>query len=111
MDNGHDLEPFDYPPGDLFSIPSLDTVIADMSSIITYLVELSSDAQAPPTKQKRTHGLHGSHCCAIEPPPADHWSERNEEFVDIYGSINGDIAQAAGLDDGCKGDVWSSTGG
>ena len=103
MDDGHDLEPFGYPPADLPPIPSLDTV-ADTSSTTAYLAELSTDekepAQAPPTKQKRTHGSHGSHCCTIEPPPADHWLESDDEFVDIYGSVDGDIAQATGLDDG-----------
>ena len=85
-------------------IPSLNTVMADMSSTTTYLAELSTNdeepAQAPPTKRKRTCGLHGSRCRTIEPPPADHWSESDDKFVDIYGSVDGDIAQAAGLDDG-----------
>ena len=104
MDDGHDLEPFGYPPADLLPILSLDAVMADTSSTATYLMELSTDkeepAQAPPTKWKRTCGSHGSCCCTIEPPPADHWLESDDEFVDIYGSVNGDIAQAAGLDDG-----------
>ena len=104
IDNGQDLEPFGYPPADLPPILSLDAVMADMSSTAASLAELSSDkeepAQAPPTKQKRTHGLHGSCCCAIEPPPADHWSESDDEFVDIYGLVDGNIAQTAGLDNG-----------
>ena len=104
MDDGHDLEPFDYPPADPPPIPSLDTVMADASSTATYLAELSTDeeepAQAPPTKRKRTCGLHGSRRCTIEPLPADHWLESDNEFIDIYGSVDGDIAQAAGLDDG-----------
>ena len=95
MDDGHDLEPFGYPPADLPPIPSLDTV-ADTSSTTAYLAELSTDekepAQAPPTKQKRTCGLCGSRRHTIEPPPTDHWSERDDEFIDIYGSVNGDIA-------------------
>ena len=78
--------------------------MADVFSTAAYLVELSSDekepAQAPPTKQKRTHGSHGSHCHTIEPSPADHWSESDDEFIDTYGSIDVDIAQAASLDDG-----------
>ena len=101
LDDGHDLEPFGYPPANPPPVPSLDTVMADTSSTTAYLAELSIDeeepAQAPPTKWKRTHG---SHCCTIEPPPANHWSESDDEFVDIYGSVDGDIAQAAGLDDG-----------
>ena len=104
MDDGHDLEPFDYPPADPPPIPSLDTVMADVSSTTAYLVELSTDeeepAQAPSTKRKRTCGSCGSHNCTIEPPPTDHWSESNNEFIDIYGSVDGDIAQAAGLDNG-----------
>ena len=104
MDDGHDLEPFGYPPANLLPVPSLDAVMADVSFTTTYLVELSTDeeepAQAPPTKWKRTCGLHGSCCCAIEPPPADHWSESDDEFVDIYGLVDGDIAQTAGLDNG-----------
>ena len=95
-DDGHDLEPFGYPPADLPPIPSLDTVMADTSSTTACLAELSTDeekpAQAPPTKRKRTHGLCGSHHHTIEPPPADHWSESDDEFVDIYGSVDGDIA-------------------
>ena len=104
LDDGHDLEPFGYPPADPPPIPSLDTVMADASSTTAYLAELSTDeeepSQAPPTKQKRTCGSRGSCCRTIEPPPADHWSESDDEFVDIYGSVDGDIAQAAGLDDG-----------
>ena len=104
LDDGHDLEPFGYPPADLPPVPSLDTVMADTSSTAAYLVELSTDeeepAQAPPTKQKRTCGSHGSHHHTIEPPPADHWSESDDELVDIYSSVDGDIAQATGLDDG-----------
>ena len=104
MDDGHDLESFGYPPADLLPIPSLDAVMADMSSTATYLAELSYDeeepAQVPPTKWKRTRGSCGSHCCAIKPSLADHWSESDDEFIDIYGTVNGDIAQAASLDDG-----------
>ena len=104
MDDGHDLESFGYPPADLLPIPSLDAVMADMSSTATYLAELSYDeeepAQVPPTKWKRTCGSCGSHCCAIKPSLADHWSESDDEFIDIYGTVNGDIAQAASLDDG-----------
>ena len=104
MNDGHDLEPFGYPPADLLPVPSLDAVMADASPTTTYLVELSSDekepAQASSTKQRRTHGLHGSCCHAIEPPPADHWSESDDEFVDIYSSVDRNIAQTAGLDDG-----------
>ena len=103
-DDGHDLEPFGYPPADPPPVPSFDTVMADASSTTAYLAELSTDeeepAQAPPTKQKRTCGLCGSCRHAIEPPPADHWSESDDKFVDIYGSVDGDIAQAASLDDG-----------
>ena len=29
MDNGHDLEPFDYPPADPLPVLSLDAVMAD----------------------------------------------------------------------------------
>ena len=54
LNDGHNLEPFGYPPADLPPIPSLDTVMANTSSTTTYLVELSTDekepAQAPPTK-------------------------------------------------------------
>ena len=104
LDDGHDLEPFGYPPADPPPIPSLDTVMADTSSTAAYLAELSTDeeepTQAPPTKRKRTHGSCGSRCHTIEPPPADHWSESDDKFVDIYSSVDGDIAQAAGLDDG-----------
>ena len=93
LDNGHDLEPFGYPPADPPPVPSLDTVMADASFTATYLAELSTDeeepAQAPPIKWKRTHGSRGSHCHTIEPPPADHWSESDDEFVDIYGSVDG----------------------
>ena len=78
--------------------------MANVSFTATCLAELSTDdeepAQAPPTKQKRTHGLRGSRCCAIEPPPADNWSESDDKFIDIYGSVDGDIAQATGLDNG-----------
>ena len=104
LNDGHDLEPFGYPPADPPPIPSLDTVMADAFSTTAYLVELSTDeeepSQAPPTKQKRTCGSHGSCRHTIEPPPADHWLESDDEFVDIYGSVDGDIAQAASLDDG-----------
>ena len=104
LDDGHDLEPFGYPPADPPPVPSLDTVMADASSTAAYLVELSTDeeepAQAPPTKWNRTCGSHGSHHHTIEPPPADHWSESDDEFIDIYGSVDGGIAQAASLDDG-----------
>ena len=104
LDDGHDLEPFGYPPADPLPIPSLHAVMADASFTTTYLVELSSDeeepAQASPIKWKRTCGSHGSRCCTIEPPSTDHWSESDNEFVDVYGSVNGDIAQAASLDDG-----------
>ena len=41
----------------------------------------------------------GSHHHTIEPPPADHWSEHDNELIDIYGSVDGNIAQATGLDD------------
>ena len=86
LDDGHDLEPFGYSPADPLPIPSLDAVMANVSSTAAYLAELSTDeekpAQAPPTKQKRTHGSRGSHHCTIEPPPADHWSESDDEFVD-----------------------------
>ena len=102
LNDGHDLEPFGYPPADLPPVPSLDTVMADASSTATYLAELSTDeeepAQASPTKRKRTRGSCGSRRCTIEPSPADHWSESDDEFVDIYGSVDGDIAQAASLD-------------
>ena len=77
--------------------------MADAFSTTAYLAELSSDekpAQASPIKWKRTCDLHGSCCHTIEPPPADHWSESDNKLVDIYGSIDGDIAQAAGLDNG-----------
>ena len=81
-DDGHDLEPFGYPPADPPPVPSLDTVMADASSTAAYLVELSSDeeepAQAPPTKWKRTCGSRGSCRHAIEPPLADHWSESDD---------------------------------
>ena len=104
LDDGHDLEPFGYPPADPPPISSLDTVMADASSTTAYLEELSTDeeepAQTPPTKRKRTCGLCGSCYHTIEPPPADHWSESDEEFIDIYGSVDGDIAQAASLDNG-----------
>ena len=104
LDDGHDLEPFGYPPADLPPVPSLDTVMADTSSTAAYLAELSTDeeepAQAPPTKRKRTCGSCGSHHRTIEPPPADHWPESDDKLVDIYGSVDGDIAQAASLDDG-----------
>ena len=56
--------------------------------------------QAPPAKHKRTCGLHRSCKCAIEAPPADHWSE--DDFIDIYGSVDRDIAEAAGLEE----DPW-----
>ena len=42
----------------------------------------------------------GSHHHAIEPPSADDWPESDDEFVDIYSSVDGDIAQGASLDDG-----------
>ena len=104
LDDGHDLEPFGYPLADLPPVPSLDAVMADMSSTAAYLVELSSGdekpAQVPPTKWKRTCGSCGSRCCAIEPPPTDHWSESDDKFVDIYSSVNGDTSQATSLDDG-----------
>ena len=104
MDNGHDLEPFGYPPADPLPVPSLDAVMANASSTAAYLAELPSDeeelAQAPPTKWKRTHGSRGSCHCAIKPPSTDHWSESDDEFVDIYGSVDGNIAQTAGLDNG-----------
>ena len=87
MDDGHDLEPFGYPPVDLLPILSVDAVMVDASSTTAYLVELSSDeeepAQAPPIKRKRTCGSCGSRHCAIEPPPADHWSE-DDKLVDMY---------------------------
>ena len=104
LDDGHDLEPFGYPPADPPPVPSLDAVMADMSSTTAYLAELSSDekepAQAPPTKWKRTRGLCGSRCCTIEPPPTDHWLESDDKFVDIYNSVNGNTSQAASLDNG-----------
>ena len=56
--------------------------------------------QAPPAKYKRTHGSHGSRKHTIEAPPADHWSE--DDFIDIYESVDGDIAKAAGLEE----DPW-----
>ena len=49
LDDGHDLEPFGYPPADPPSIPSLDTVMADVSSIAAYLTELLSDEKEPGT--------------------------------------------------------------
>ena len=71
MDDGHDLKPFGYSPADPLPIPSLDTVMANISSTTACLAELSSDeeepAQASPTR-KRTCGSHGSRCHAIEPP-------------------------------------------
>ena len=105
MDDGHDLESFGYPSADLPPILFLDAVMADVSSTAAYLAELSFNeekpAQASPTKWKRTHGLGGSCHCAIEPPPADHWSESENEFIDIYGPVDGDIAQTASLDNIC----------
>ena len=54
MNDGHDLEPFGYPPANLLPVPSLDAVMADVSFTTAYLAELFSDkeepAQAPPTK-------------------------------------------------------------
>ena len=47
MDDGHDLEPFDYPPADPLPIPSLNAVMADTSSTATYLVKLSTDEEEP----------------------------------------------------------------
>ena len=49
---------------------------------------------------KGIHSSCDSHHHAIEPLPADHWSESDDEFIDIYGSVDGDIAQATGLDNG-----------
>ena len=104
LDDGHDLEPFDYPPADLLLLTSLDTVMTDATSTSAYVEELPSEdkevTQAPPAKYKRTHGSHGSCKCAIEAPPADHWSE--DDFIDIYGSVDGDITEAAGLEE----DPW-----
>ena len=52
--------------------------------------------QAPPAKCKRTCGLCRSCKCAIEAPPADHWSE--DDFIDIYRSVDGNITEVAGLE-------------
>ena len=104
LDDGHDLEPFGYPLADLLLLASLDAVMTDATSTSAYVEELPSDdeevTQAPPAKCKRTCGSHGSHKCAIEAPSADHWSE--DDFVDIYRSVNGDITEAAGLEE----DPW-----
>ena len=37
---------------------------------------------------------------AVMPLSLLYWSESDDEFVDIYSSVDGDIAQATGLDDG-----------
>ena len=104
LDDGYELEPFSYPPADLSLLALLEAVMTDATSTSAYVEELPSDdekvTQAPPAKCKRTHGSHGSHKCAIEAPPANHWSE--DDFVDIYGLVNGDIAEAAGLEE----DPW-----
>ena len=97
--DGHDLEPFGYPPADLLPLAPLDAIMTDTASTSAYVKELLSNdeevTQAPPAKCKRTYDLWRSHKCAIEAPPADHWSE--DDFIDIYGSVDGDIAEAAGL--------------
>ena len=104
LDDGHDLEPFGYPPADPSPLASLDMVMTDTTSTSAYVEELPSDdeevTQAPPAKHKRTHGSRGSRKRTIEAPPADHWSEDN--FVDIYRSVDGDIAEATGLEE----DSW-----
>ena len=78
--------------------------MTDTASTSAYVKELLSNdeevTQAPPAKCKRTYDLWRSHKCAIEAPPADHWSE--DDFIDIYGSVDGDITGAAGL----KEDPW-----
>ena len=104
LDDGHDLEPFGYPPADLSPLTSLDAVVTDAASTSAYVEELPSDdeevTQAPPAKRKRTCGLCRSRKCTIEAPSADHWSE--DDFVDIYRSVDGDIAETAGLEE----DPW-----
>ena len=83
LNNGHDLEPFGYPPADLFPLAPLDVVMTDATSTSTYVEELPSEDEE-----------------VTQAPPADHWSE--DDFVDIYGSVNGDIAEATGLEE----DPW-----
>ena len=104
LDDGHGLEPFDYPPADPLLLALLDAVMTDATSTSAYVEELPSDdeevTQAPPAKRKRTCGLCRSCKRAIQAPPADHWSE--DDFIDIHGSVNGDIAEATGL----KEDPW-----
>ena len=93
LNDGHDLEPFDYPPADPSPLASLDAVMTDAASTSAYVEKLPSDdeevTQASPAKRKRTCGSRGSHKPTIETPPADHWSE--DDFMDIYRSVDGDI--------------------
>ena len=74
--DGHDLEPFGYPPADLLPLAPLDAIMTDTASTSAYVKELLSNdeevTQAPPAKCKRTYDLWRSHKCAIEAPPADH---------------------------------------
>ena len=104
LDDGHDLEPFGYPPADPSLLALLDAVMTDAASTSTYVEKLPSEdeevTQAPPAKRKRTCGSHGSRKHAIEAPPTDHWSE--DDFVDTYRLVDGDIAEAAGLEE----DPW-----
>ena len=83
LDDGHDLEPFGYPPADPLPLTSLDVVMTDAASASAYVEELPSDDEE-----------------VTQAPPADHLSE--DDFVDIYGSVTGDITEAAGLEE----DPW-----
>ena len=71
LDDGHDLEPFGYPPADLSLLTSLEAVMTDAASTSAYVKELPSEdekvTQAPPAKRKRTCGSRGSHKCAMRP--------------------------------------------
>ena len=83
LDDGHDLEPFGYPPADPSLLALLDVVMTDAASTSTYVEELPSDDEE-----------------VTQAPPTDHWSE--DDFIDIYGSVDGDITEATGLEE----DPW-----
>ena len=83
LDDGHDLEPFGYPLADPSLLALLDAVMTNAASTPTYVKELPSEDKE-----------------VTQAPPADHWSE--DDFIDIYGSVDGDITEAAGLEE----DPW-----